>query len=100
MDMDDIWLLGAQHLGEFFSRVVIPDRLLYQHQPLDSRIRVHLEITSPEDHDLVSGALQKLALLLEDNVFASRLLVMTMNEDDLHDLPFPAWLPCVGQKPD
>ena len=41
----------------------------------------------------MSGALQKLALLLEDNVFAARLLVMTMNEDDLHNLPFPAGLP-------
>ena len=31
MDMDHVGLLGAQHLGKFFSRAVIPDRLLYQH---------------------------------------------------------------------
>ncbi len=28
MDVDEIWLLSAQHFGEFFSRVVIPDGLL------------------------------------------------------------------------
>jgi hypothetical protein len=92
MDMDYIWLLGPKQFGKFCSRVAIPDSLLYQYQPLDSRIGIHLEIASTVDHDLVSGALQELALLLEDNVFASRLLVMTMNEDYLQNLPFPAGL--------
>ncbi len=41
----------------------------------------------------MAGALQELTLLLEDDVFPPVLLVMTMNEDYLHNLPFPAWLP-------
>jgi hypothetical protein len=79
MDMDDVWLLYPQQFGKFLSRVVVPGSLLYQHQPLDPRIGVHLEITAAEDHNRMSGALQQLALLLEDNVFTSRLLVLTMN---------------------
>jgi hypothetical protein len=31
MDVDDIRLLRAQQFGKFSSRIVIPDRFLYQH---------------------------------------------------------------------
>src|SRR5580692_12454956 len=60
MDMDDIWLLRAQQIGEGISCVSIPNCLLQKYQPLDPGIGVHFEITSMVEHDLVSGALQEL----------------------------------------
>jgi hypothetical protein len=86
MDMDEIWPLGAQQLGKFSPRVVSPDGLPYQHQSLNPGIGVNLPITSTVGHDIVPRALQEFALLLEDDVFTARLLVIIVNEDYLHDL--------------
>jgi hypothetical protein len=93
MDVDQIWLLGTQQFGELLSLLVIPDSLPQKHQSLDPRIKVHVQIIAAVDHNLVPAPLQELALQLDDYVFPSGSAVMTMNEDYLHDLPFPALLP-------
>jgi hypothetical protein len=86
MDMDEIRPLIAQQLGKFSARVVSPDGLLYQDQFFNPGIGVNLLITSTVGYDMVPSALQEFALLLEDDVFTSRLLVIVMNEDYLHGL--------------
>ena len=45
----------------------------------------------------MSCALQELSLFFEDDVFASGVVVLTMNEEYLHNLPFPACRSCWGK---
>jgi hypothetical protein len=70
-------------------------RSVKQHQALDARIGVDLEVAAAVENDLVSGALKELALLIEHDVFAARLLITAMNQNDFHsdEWPFPAELP-------
>jgi hypothetical protein len=84
MDVDNIRSLGAQQFGKLVLSVAIPDRLLQKHQSLDAGVGVRLKIASAVQHNLVSSVLQHMTFLVEYDVFAAGLLVMTMNENDLH----------------
>ena len=91
--MNHIRLLGPQHLAEFLLHPGIPNGFLDQHESLDFGIGVQPLIAPDENYHLVSGALQQLAFLLEDDVLTSGLLIMAMDQDYLHSLPFPVCKP-------
>ena len=59
-----------------------------KHQPFESGVGINLRITSTVDLNVVTGPLQEVAFLVENDVLASRLLVLVMNDDYLHKLQF------------
>jgi len=85
MDVNEIRLLLAQQLAKVSPGIVSPDGPLHERQSFNPGIGFNLQIASAVGHNLVPGPFQELAFLLENHVFAPRLLVSVMNEDYLHN---------------
>jgi len=85
MDMDEVWILPAQQLAKISPRVVSPDGPARQRQLFKPGVGFHLPITSTVGYDLVPGALQESAFLIENHILTARLLVLVMHNDYFHD---------------
>ena len=86
MNVNEFRLLSVQQLREFSSGISGPYGPPRQCQLFNPAIGLNLAITSTIGDNLMSVTLQEFPFLLKDDVFPSRLLVLIMNEDYLHDL--------------
>ena len=73
--MNHIGPVLAKQVYDISMRIRRPYRMLRELQATCARVPFRLPVITPIDNDVVPGALQKLALLVENNVFATGLLV-------------------------
>ena len=84
--MDHVGPVLAKQFCDVSMRIRRPHRMLRELQATYAGVLFRLPVIAAIDNDFVPGALQERTLLLKDNVFATGLLVRTVDEEDLHRL--------------
>src|SRR5260370_6645296 len=77
-------------MADFPPRVAGPDRSLGQCQLANGHIMRGVVVTALVLDNLVARALQQVAFVPENGVFAPRLLVRVVSQDYFHETPAPA----------
>ena len=84
VNVDHVGSVFAKQFSDISMRIRRPHRMLRELQATNSGVPFRLPVVAPICNNFVPAALQELAFLLENDVFAAGLLVRTVDEEDLH----------------
>ena len=84
VDVNDIRSYLCEDPGDFLASILGPDEPSGEQQPLNARIFADFMIAALVGQNLVAEAGKEPRFLAKDDVFAARLLIFVMNEENFH----------------